>query len=771
MSLPFICPSIIYIWPSRLILISLLWTRSFLHQAKQASSSKDAVKEGAIKTEEQVVDEGLTFGLESATTDAAKTVTKDSSNTSTKTSTKEHQEGEKDIDYDASVDATNTEAKAVKPSKEGTVDLDALDEPKTDKKTDKKTATVVDTKAAFDAESHTPKSALARRKLAGTPTKSPSSGLHKPTWRPSSKPVEHASKQSAALPRQLSGTSKEIKELKSDIKDEKKSLTKVDTKDEKKELKKEIKSDKKSLEEIKLAYDAEVHTPESAKGKAVIHDKDGEDGVDLDTEFLEMEENRTDRKVAKKEKAEAEESLASARPSKDSETLTATVSTKETLLPPTSTMSSTEETGHTKSSDPQAVFKKSGVAVENKPAYAAITAPVTETKQAKTSSSSKHRQLAGSPTKSPSRGLHKPTWKPSSKPNEHRELQKNDADPCHDGLSPRCTPPTSKPVEHRSLAGSPTKSPSSGLHKPTWKPSSKPAEHRRLETRDERAEQHDTHVAKDGEDKDSVTYDMTYPSSSKSSKEILTPPVKGSKLGQVTEVKDSTTESKKSSKTDTEDSSSSSSSKKTDVPAKIAKQIKTTNAAVKDLKKMLPIESKDEKLAFKADIKEVKADIKDEKKSLTKLDTKDEKKDVKKEIKSEVKSLAEIKLAYDAEGNTPASAWGAPVIHDKDAEDVALDTEFYEMEDNRTDRKVAKKAKAEAEESLASARPSKDSRKLAGSPTKSPSSGLHKPTWKPSSKPNEHRKLAGSPTKSPSSGLHKPTWKPSSKPAEHASKR
>ena len=55
--------------------------------------------------------------------------------------------------------------------------------------------------------------------------------------------------------------------------------------------------------------------------------------------------------------------------------------------------------------------------------------------------------------------------------------KRDDADPCHDGLSPRCTPPTSKPVEHRSLAGSPTKSPSSGLHKPTWKPSSKPAEH------------------------------------------------------------------------------------------------------------------------------------------------------------------------------------------------------------------------------------------------------------------------------------------------------
>ena len=58
-------------------------------------------------------------------------------------------------------------------------------------------------------------------------------------------------------------------------------------------------------------------------------------------------------------------------------------------------------------------------------------------------------------------------------------------------------------------------------------------------------------------------------------------------------------------------------------------------------------------------------------------------------------------------------------------------------------------------------------RSLAGSPTKSPSSGLHKPTWKPSSKPAEHRRLAGTPTKSPSSGIHKPTWRPSSKPAEH----
>ena len=45
--------------------------------------------------------------------------------------------------------------------------------------------------------------------------------------------------------------------------------------------------------------------------------------------------------------------------------------------------------------------------------------------------------------------------------------------------------------------------------------------------------------------------------------------------------------------------------------------------------------------------------------------------------------------------------------------------------------------------------------------------GLSPRCTPPTSKPVEHRSLAGSPTKSPSSGLHKPTWKPSSKPNEH----
>ena len=91
------------------------------------------------------------------------------------------------------------------------------------------------------------------------------------------------------------------------------------------------------------------------------------------------------------------------------------------------------------------------------------------------------------------------------------------------------------------------------------------------------------------------------------------------------------------------------------------------------------------------------------------------------------------------------------------------------MTDGVQDKNAKKEAKGKLD--------ANKGRKLAASPTKSPSSGLHKPTWKPSSKPAEHRTLSGvpkgdaNPSKSPSAGLHKPTWKPSAKPAEHASKQ
>ena len=97
------------------------------------------------------------------------------------------------------------------------------------------------------------------RSLAGSPTKSPSSGLHKPTWKPSSKPNEHRKlsirSEKAELLAAKTATSKKtvedkivIKAMKSEVKDDKELLSEVDTKAEKKELKSAIKADKKALE-------------------------------------------------------------------------------------------------------------------------------------------------------------------------------------------------------------------------------------------------------------------------------------------------------------------------------------------------------------------------------------------------------------------------------------------------------------------------------------------------------------------------------------------
>ena len=140
------------------------------------------------------------------------------------------------------------------------------------------------------------------------------------------------------------------------------------------------------------------------------------------------------------------------------------------------------------------------------------------------------------------------------------------------------------------------------------------------------------------------------------------------------------------------------------------------------------------------------------------------------------------------------SAASDAVVEGEEAEvvEVSLDTDFEKKEDKRESRKADKKAREEAEATGATVHTwnGETRRNLAGSPTKSPSSGLHKPTWRPSSKPAEHRKLTiktassvsqvaknaiyglSGPTKSPSTGLHKPTWKPTpgtptGKPFEH----
>ena len=151
------------------------------------------------------------------------------------------------------------------------------------------------------------------------------------------------------------------------------------------------------------------------------------------------------------------------------------------------------------------------------------------------------------------------------------------------------------------------------------------------------------------------------------------------------------------------------------------------------------------------------------------------------------------KAVPDSGLNSAATSTDAVVEGDSEAAvEVSLDADFDKKEDKRESRKADKKAREEAESTGATVHSwdGETRRGLAGSPTKSPSSGLHKPTWKPSSKPNEHRKLSNAhpgdlttstagkgafaevgPSKSPSTGIHKPTWKPtqgkpSGKPVE-----
>ena len=223
--------------------------------------------------------------------------------------------------------------------------------------------------------------------------------------------------------------------------------------------------------------------------------------------------------------------------------------------------------------------------------------------------------VAENPTKSPSSGLHKPTWKPSSKPNEHRKL-----------------------------AGAPTKSPSSGLHKPTWKPSSKPAEHRTLSTREERA----------------------------------------------------ATKATSSSAFETADA-----------------------------------------------LKEIKVEAKTAKTSLKSASSKMDKKEAEFEVDQAAAMEKAVKagqavLVEDtrAAAKTATSATKKFLVYNMDMESPHLNRAL--------EKKVGGKDDAD---------PCHD--------------GLSPRCTPPTSKPVEHRSLAGSPTKSPSSGLHKPTWKPSSKPNEH----
>jgi len=282
------------------------------------------------------------------------------------------------------------------------------------------------------------------------PTKSPSSGLHKPTWKPSSKPVEHAEEDTTSA----------------------------------------------KTEDVVVVEDTTTTTTTTAAETTTkASNTNRESGPKGATKKLAHDGAPTTRKLGQAHPGDMTTSIAGkgafaeVGPSKSPSTGIHKPTWKPTQGTPTgkpvepwkegveSAHTEVKKSAHVEGELEKTHSSRGLAAVKDEkadPCHDGLSPRCTPP----TSKPVEHRSLAGSPTKSPSSGLHKPTWKPSSKPAEHRVLQKDEkADPCHDGLSPRCTPPTSKPVEHRSLAGSPTKSPSSGLHKPTWKPSSKPAEH------------------------------------------------------------------------------------------------------------------------------------------------------------------------------------------------------------------------------------------------------------------------------------------------------
>ena len=111
-------------------------------------------------------------------------------------------------------------------------------------------------------------------KSAGNPSKSPSAGLHKPTWKPSSKPAEHRGLESKKEKKEIKSEEKQDmsvkKEAKTDMKDMKKEI-KTDKK-EMKSIKSEIKSDKMAIKEDKeIIINEETGRPYGLDEVGIIH--------------------------------------------------------------------------------------------------------------------------------------------------------------------------------------------------------------------------------------------------------------------------------------------------------------------------------------------------------------------------------------------------------------------------------------------------------------------------------------------------------------------
>ena len=230
------------------------------------------------------------------------------------------------------------------------------------------------------------------RNLASSPTKSPSSGLHKPTWKPSSKPVEHASKQSAALPRALVADGKPV-------------VTANIVSDLHRLLEKKSSEKTKSTKEVSTKKATNPPpAPEATKETKVGHTKDASDGTTSTKDAARAEKaaelaaEKATKVAEKAEELAAKEKAAEKAAKKVADTAAekAAKLAAKASKDPIHTKEEANEDAETKSTKVDKTMKKMAE-VEEKPVYTKISAPVAdsdkESKSSKSSKNSKDRRV------------------------------------------------------------------------------------------------------------------------------------------------------------------------------------------------------------------------------------------------------------------------------------------------------------------------------------------------------------------------------------------
>ena len=545
------------------------------------------------------------------------------------------------------------------------------------------------------------------RNLASSPTKSPSSGLHKPTWKPSSKPVEHASKQGAALPRALVADGKPI--VTANIVSDLHRLL------EKKSLEKKTKSTKETTTKTKETSTKKATNPPpsplATTETKVGHTKDASDGTTSSKDearaekAAELAAEKATKVAEKAEELAAKEKAAekAAKKVADKAAEKAAKLAAKASKDPIHTKEEASEDATTKSTKVDKAAKKM-VEVEEKPAYTKITAPVEDevsTKESKSSSKSSSSSSKKSKDSKDRRGL-------GTLSQFDVKAMKATATVDLDALDEKSSKKEAVVVVEEVKADAPVSvSPIVDSLKETatrskQEKAEKLDEKLSMKNQIKKASSHDHRVLASLSQFDvkamkataTVDLDALDEKSSKKEAVVVVEEVKADAPVSVSPIVDSLKETATRSKQEK--------AEKLDEKLSMKNQIKKV-----DVNPLSPLSH------FYSFTKSVMLRILPSLSSiLTSLLS-----DIATEIAVNVKLLL-----------------NRPFFHSSIFDPQASSHDHRELQKNDAD-------------------PCHD--------------GLSPRCTPPTTKPVEHRSLAGSPTKSPSSGLHKPTWKPSSKPNEH----